>query len=78
MHFGHRLACAAVDSCAVDLLLFVLSCTSYYLWGYCDWSLFCYVLLCVLSSFEIILKREREKERERERNDCFALLQLSS
>ena len=70
MHFGHRLACASVGSWAVDLLLFVLSFTSYYLWWYCDWSLFCYVLLCVLSSFEIILKREREgggRERARER-----------
>ena len=31
-------------------------------------SFFWYTLLCVLSSFAIILKRERERERERERD----------
>ena len=37
-------------------------------------SLFCCALLCVLSSFAIILKRKREREREK---DLVALLLLS-
>ena len=45
--------------------------------GFCDCSMFCCALLCVHSSFAIILmgkrEREREKERKRERDDCFAL-----
>ena len=30
------------------------------MWGFGNWSLFCYALLCVLSSFAIILTRKRE------------------
>ena len=35
--------------------------------GGCVGSLFCNIILCVLSIIEIILQRERERERERER-----------
>ena len=35
-------------------------CTYYCLWGFCVLSLFCYALLCVLSSFAITIPRERE------------------
>ena len=43
--------------------------------GFCDCSMSFSALLCVHSSFAIILmgKRERERERERERDGCFAL-----
>ena len=30
------------------------------MWGFCVWSLFCYEVLCVLSSFAIILMEKRE------------------
>ena len=41
-------------------------------WIILPWS----PLLCVLSSFAMILKRERERERERERAGCFAFIVL--
>ena len=30
--------------------------------GFCVWSLFCYAVLSVLSSFAIVLMRKRERE----------------
>ena len=47
---------------AFCLLIYIL-CASHCLWGSCvclSLSLFWYALLCVLSSFAIILKRKRE------------------
>ena len=45
--------------------------------GFRNCSMFCCAMLCVLSSFAIILmgkrERERERERERDRAGCFAL-----
>ena len=38
------------------VLLLLIHC----LWGFCAWSLFCYTVLSVLSSFEIILMRKIE------------------
>ena len=52
---------AAVRSKAVVLLfLNHFLCTSHCLWGFCVWSLFCYALHSVLSSFAIILMRKGE------------------
>ena len=47
---------------------------------FCAWSMFCYAVLIVISSFAIILiwKRERERERGMERAVAFKLLLLPS
>ena len=38
--------------------------------GFCVWSLFCYAVLSVLSSFAIILRSKRERERA----GCFTFI----
>ena len=43
----------------VVILLFIVSCCSHCLWGFCVRSLFCFVVLCVLSSFAIISTEKR-------------------
>ena len=61
MHLSPRVACAAVLSKAVALLLLIY-CLMYFSLcvGILCLSLFCYALLCVHSSFAIILKRKRK------------------
>ena len=61
MYLSSPVAKAAVRSKAVALLLLIY-CLMYFplsVGGLCL-SLFCYALLCVFSSFVIILKRKRE------------------
>ena len=53
-HNLNLVALAAVPSKAVVLLLFV-HCCSHCLCFFCVRSLFCYTIICVLSSFAIIL-----------------------
>ena len=61
MHFCHQVALAVVRSKVVVLMLFMYCCMYFTLFvGVLCLPLFWYALLCVLSSFAIILKRKRE------------------
>ena len=58
----HPVAQFAVRSKVVVMFLLLILCFMYFplFVGFLCLSLFCYVLLCVHSSFAIVLKRERE------------------
>ena len=61
MHLSTPVSKAAVRSKAVVLLLFICCLVCFPLAvGVLCFSLFCCALLCVLSSFAIVLKRKRE------------------
>ena len=61
MHLSHPVAYAAVRSKAVVLLLLIYCLVYFTLFvGVLCLSLFCYALLCVHSSFAIILKKKRK------------------
>ena len=57
MHLSPQVALAAVRSKAVVLLLLLIVAP---IVGFCVCSMFCYALLCFLSSFTIILMGKRE------------------
>ena len=42
----------ALDSAVDTACMFIVYCCSHCLWRFCVRSLFCYPLLCILSSFE--------------------------
>ena len=62
MHFSHKVPLTAVRSVAVDSMLSVTPIV-----GFCNCSMFCCALICVHSSFAIILMDGKE------RAGCFTL-----